>query len=229
MALNSTYVLVSVVCLLCAACMPQFRAASPGQAIPGSPHIARASVEGFTIEAEVDSWKGDRQTLEDVLTPVKVNISNEGRHAVSLRYRNFALSNPSGVRSSALPPFKIQGTVDVPAPLISPAFRHRNFALYPYYRFYGPAFPLWRDDWGWDSAWYGSYYRYWQQNLPTEDMLRKAIPEGVLNSGGSVEGYLYFQRVPKAAQEVHLEATLMDASTHQQFGTIRIPFEREGK
>jgi hypothetical protein len=224
----SKLLLTSAVCLSLAACTNRFRAASPVNKIPGSTHVARASVQGFTADVEIGSWNGDPANLEEVVTPVKVKMSNEGNHAVSLRYRDFALSNPSGIRSSALPPFKIQGTVDVPAP-IAPAFGYRNFALYPYYRFYGPAIPFWHDAWGWDAGWYNSYYGYWQRDLPTEDMLRKAIPEGVLNPGGSVNGYLYFQRVPKDAPAVQLEATLVDANTHQGFGTIRIPFEREGK
>ena len=57
-------------------------------------------------------------------------------------------------------------------------------------------------------------------------MIRNAIPEGVLNPGGEVDGYLYFQRVPSMTPSLEFNATLVDAKTHQQFGHIRIPFER---
>ena len=224
---------LSVVALLLAALFPiacarPFRAASASQQVPGSPNEATASTAGVTFEVEVDAWNGDPITLNTVLTPVKVSISNEGPHAVSLRYRNFTLKNPDGISSSALPPFEIRGSTNDPSPVIAPNFRYRNFMAYPNYRFYGPRFRYWADDWGWDPAWYNSNYGYWQRDLPTADMLRKAIPEGVLNPGGSVEGYVYFQRVPDKTPAVELQVNLMDARSHTQFGTIRVPFEREG-
>ncbi|MGH9559639.1 MAG: hypothetical protein ACRD30_10400 [Bryobacteraceae bacterium] len=58
-------------------------------------------------------------------------------------------------------------------------------------------------------------------------MIRKAIPEGVVNPGGHVEGYLYFQKIPKDTQNLIFIARLNDARTHAEFGTIRIPFAKQ--
>jgi hypothetical protein len=179
------------------------------------------------MDVEVGSWQGDPQTLEQVLTPVRISIENEGDHTVSLRYQNFTLSNPAGARSTALPPFNIRGTVNTNDAPISPAFRYRGFMAYPGYRFYGPSFGYWTDNWGWDDRWYANSYGFWQRELPTADMLRQAIPEGVLNAGGELDGYLYFQKIPDNATAVQLEVVLMDARDHRQFGVLRIPFDRE--
>jgi hypothetical protein len=173
-----------------------------------------------------DTWNGDPAGLRDVLTPINLEIRNESTHPLSLRYRNFQISNPNGVQSNALPPFRIRGSVTESAP-ITPSFAYSNFYVYPYYGFYGPRIGYWGDGWGWDPLWYGTHYGYWQVNLPTADMLGKAIPEGVINPGGNVKGYLYFQKVPQDAESLVFRGTLIDATTHQRFATMTVPFERE--
>lgn len=224
--IRNGYVTWSLISFLFAAgCTRPFHAALPANAVPGSPRLGHASTNGLSIDVEIDSWQGDPSTLTNVLTPVKMKVNNEGEHAVVLRYRDFTLSNPEGTRSAALPPFEIQGTVNTSP--VRPAFPFRNYMLYPSYGFYGPGFAYWPDYWGWDPGWYDSYYGYWQRNLPTQDMLEKAIPEGMLNPGGSVEGYLYFPHVPSKAKSVEFQATLMEAQSHERFGTLLIPFQRK--
>ena len=207
-----------------------FVPASRANVVPNAPYTGRATVAGIAMDVKVNSWRGDPADLESIVTPVKLTVTNEGNHPLSLRYKDFTLSNPTGVQSSALPPFKIRAyeTEAQPEPIV-PAFAYRNFLLYPYYGFYGPSLAFWPDDWGWDSAWYGTYFGYWQKSLPTADMLQKAIPEGVLNPNGSLSGYLYFQRVPGTAPALEFDAALIDARTHDRIGKIGIPFETESK
>jgi hypothetical protein len=214
--------------ILLAACGHPFQAASPNQAVPGSPRVAQAAVQGLSMNTEVDDWNGDPAGLDSVLTPVKVTLNNEGNHPVSLLYRNFTLASSQGVRTEAIPPFKINGSTD-PAPTpMAPMFAYQGFYPYPYYGFYGPGFGYWPNSWGWNAGWYNSAYNYWSsRDLPTADMLRKAIPEGVLNAGGKVSGYLYFQLIPPDTTSLDLQATLVDANTHQQFGMLDVPFVRK--
>jgi hypothetical protein len=56
-------------------------------------------------------------------------------------------------------------------------------------------------------------------------MLRQALPEGTLEEGGSVTGFLYFQDVSEREGRVTLQARLVDARTGEQFGTLSIPFD----
>jgi hypothetical protein len=55
-------------------------------------------------------------------------------------------------------------------------------------------------------------------------MLEQALPEGVVESDGSVSGFLYFPAVGKREEQVTFEMKLVDAKTAETFGTARIPF-----
>ena len=133
-----------------------FVPASAANIVPGT---ARTTVSNVTMDVKLNSWTGDPSGLKDLLTPVKVEIVNQGDRPLSIRYSDFMISNPVGVQSAALPPFKVHAytTESAPAPII-PAFTYNRFFVYPCYGLYGPAIAVWPDDWGWDSAWYGGYY-----------------------------------------------------------------------
>jgi hypothetical protein len=55
-------------------------------------------------------------------------------------------------------------------------------------------------------------------------MVRQALPQGTLEPGGTVTGFLYFQDVSEREGSVTLQARLVDARTGEQFGTLSIPF-----
>jgi hypothetical protein len=56
-------------------------------------------------------------------------------------------------------------------------------------------------------------------------MLEQALPEGTLEAGGRVEGFLYFQGVAERESQVVLQARLVDGRTGEPFGTLDIPFQ----
>lgn len=84
--------------------------------------------------------------------------------------------------------------------------------------------------------------------LPTLDMLRKAVPEGRLEPGGSFTGWVYFPEEaagpPETAGDgaaddegegegegdgrVRLRLELLDDGSGEAFGRVRIDFRREG-
>jgi len=86
---------------------------------------------------------------------------------------------------------------------------------------YGPGYGYYDPFWGPYASW---YWRPPPEPLPTRDMLRNALPEGTLDTGGTVTGFLYFQNVSVREGSVTLQASLVDARTGEQFGTISIPF-----
>jgi hypothetical protein len=61
-------------------------------------------------------------------------------------------------------------------------------------------------------------------HLPTKSMLRRGIPEGVVNNGGFIRGFLYFQKPSSGDHSLEFTAKLVDARSGQQLGTIRVPF-----
>lgn len=223
-----TALAVAGIAALSACAHPHYVPVEPANFVPNERDVGGASVEGVVIRADVDTWKGDPDNLKTALTPVRVTIENNSNQPLSLRYPNFEVSNPAGVQVRALPPFQIHGSITESGP-ITPAYPWDGFMLYPGYGpYYGPGWALWGDNWGWDGGWYGTYWAEWQQDLPTRSMLEKAVPEGVLNPGGQVKGYLYFQKIPENVKNLVFVAELWNANTHQQIATVHIPFEKKG-
>jgi hypothetical protein len=56
-------------------------------------------------------------------------------------------------------------------------------------------------------------------------MLSQALPEGAIQSGGKIAGFVYFQSVADRESRVTFAMNLVDATNGQSFGQISIPFE----
>jgi hypothetical protein len=74
-----------------------------------------------------------------------------------------------------------------------------------------------------DAPYYAATFPAWPSGLPNEEIVSRALPEGVLDPGGRVDGFLYLRDRPRGTQLTFL-AALVDASTGQPFGTVQIPF-----
>ena len=62
--------------------------------------------------------------------------------------------------------------------------------------------------------------------LPTGAMVQKALPEGVLEPGGRVTGFLYFEDIDVGKDDRATFVTdLVNASGGETVGAIRIPLE----
>lgn len=134
-----------------------------------------------------------------------VTIVNEGDVPVRIGYENFHLVSDSRRTFSALPPFRTDGqAVAVAGMAHYPPVR---FAYAPYLSphfagapIYDRPFPVSRvDREGFEPA-------IEHATLPTIDMLRKALPEGVLQPGGRVTGFVYFEGMGKETGRVRLLA-----------------------
>ena len=54
-----------------------------------------------------------------------------------------------------------------------------------------------------------------------------ALPEGVIQPGQNVSGYVYFQPVPGNVDRVTLDLELIDARSGDRFAIAKIPFETD--
>ncbi|HYO55957.1 hypothetical protein [Archangium sp.] len=222
------------------------------QPLPSTPTTqggaAVAEAHGVRLVADGDSWRGTPSDLERIVTPVRVRIENQGGRALRIDYEDFVLVGSSRFEYAALSPFELreEGTAAVGGSGVE-----GNVALSvgvgvgsPWRWRPGP-FPS-AFAWGpWGPGWYGSWYDpwygqgvydpfwgpssswYWRsppEPLPTRDMVRNALPEGTLDTGGTLTGFLYFQNVSEREGSVTLQARLVDARTGEQFGTLAIPF-----
>jgi hypothetical protein len=210
--------------LLAAACAhtPRLAPAPEAQRLPDDPGAAVASAAGVRVTVRSQSWKGEPRDLESIVTPLYVSVENDSATAIRIRYRDFTLTSSDGLQSPAIPPLSIQrpGTNVV---AVAPSFTaHRFLLLRPYGPFY-PAYPLWDGPFDWDPVFYDQFYSTWEPPLPTPDMLKQALPEGVLQPGGRVAGFLYFRRLRQEGGRVIFAQDVIVAETGERLATPRIP------
>lgn len=74
-----------------------------------------------------------------------------------------------------------------------------------------------------DLDYYNTYYARWRKPLPTQEMVARALPEGVLQPGGKASGFLYFERVDEDLGLVHFRGRLVNAGDGSQLGVVEIP------
>lgn len=215
---------LALVGLALAACVHQRELvpASGAQTLPGRPRTAEETVESVRVQADSDAWHAGR--VSDVLSPVRVTIENHRDRPLRVSYGQFTLGGPSGFRLAALPPYQVAasdalaGAVAVP-----PGFVGSGFLVAPWAaRYYRGVLP-WYGPFPYDPVYYNRWYGAWPPNLPNDEVLRRALPEGVLQPGGQVNGFLFFKEQPPGTQ-LSLFMALVDAESGQSFGTIAIPF-----
>jgi hypothetical protein len=182
--------------------------------------------EGVRLIADPDAWRGTPEVVEEI-TPIKVTIENRHGSAIRVLYSHFALISPPGKRFSALPPFAIEGEVEVAAPPPPPGvpmFHSRDFFVSPFHHHYVPGVPTAGEPFPYDPFYYDRYYGEWEEiELPTDYMKSAALPEGDIRDQGEVAGFLYFEKVV-GVEDVELHMDLMEAEDGTIFGRIRIPF-----
>ncbi len=183
------------------------------------------TVQGVTVVAKPNAWRWTPTDLNKKLTPVLVRVENGSGHELLLRYDGFRLVTGRGVEYAALPPFNIKGKVSQE---IGYAYNAPGFYVAPRLHPWYPAFGVWEDPFFY-GPYYSAYYPlYVQFELPTQDMLTRALPEGVLDPQGRITGFVYFpdlDAIEPQPTQVRLQFTLIDAKTRRRFGVISIPFK----
>jgi len=184
-----------------------------------------AQEHGVRLVASGDAWKGHPSYLGRIVTPVEVRLENQSGRPLRIDTADFTLVGGSRFEYAALTPIQLSqenasgvgGSGQAGAYVAEPRFVGRPFFgpgwFDPFYDpFYGPY----------------AYYPVQPEPLPTADMVRAALPQGTLQPGGALTGFLYFQNVGAREGQVTLRARLVDARTGMQFGTLDIPFQVEG-
>lgn len=210
--------LVSIGC----AHTPQLVPAPNAPRDPATPGAAKVQVAGVDVSVGGQSWSGSPWDLASFVTPLYVRVQNSSAVPVQIRYSQFWLSS-RGLQTPAIPPFHIQRPGSA-AMAIAPAFSADGFYLYPPYSGFYPGMPLWAGPWDYDPFFYEEMYGTWTPSLPTRDMLQQALPEGVLQPGGSAAGFLYFNHLRQPGPTTFF-AQLVQADTRALIGVARVPME----
>ncbi|QSQ12389.1 hypothetical protein [Myxococcus landrumensis] len=224
----------TAVLLLVAGCATEktLRPSTEAQVLPDRKNTAVAEAAGVKLVADGSAWKGSPSNLEGTLTPVYVRLENHSGRTLRIENEDFQLIGAqSRFRYSALPAFPV-GSAERSSSMMDEGTGGSGRSS----TFYVGAGPGWRSGWGWRGGWgspfYGPYYPgppYWgyqcEEPLPTRDMLRKSMPEGTLEDGGTMQGFLYFQSVSGRDEGVVLQARPVDANSGEVLGTLDIPFQ----
>ena len=208
--------------LLAAGCAHQARLVPAPGAERAADGSAVASAAGVVVSVDSRRWSGSPPDLPALVTPLYVSVANNSSAPVRIRYREFSLTDLSGLETAAIPPFQLQRPGTEPSPAYPPAFASRRFLLYSPYRHYYPGMPIWGGPWDYNPLFYDRSYGTWQPSLPTRDMLQQALPEGVLQPGGEVAGFLYFHRL-RDTGPVMFSADLIDPDSRAMIGSVQIP------
>jgi hypothetical protein len=187
---------------------------------------ATAQDAGVEVEARVHAWAWEPSRLETELTPVLVQIVNGSVRPLRVRLGDFALVDGAGRSHAALPPYDIEA--EVAEPIEGYAHGAVGFRVAPYLGTFYPRSAAY-SAFAYDPLYYSSYYPLMSElELPTADMLAHALPEGVVEPGGRVAGFLYFELVEEPAQDaVRFRFALFDATSDERFGQVEIPFRAE--
>jgi hypothetical protein len=212
---------------------PQLVPAPGAERVSPGGSIAVTSASDVTVTVDPDAWRGSVQ-IGNAVTPMHVKIENQSDNKLRIRYSDFAMIAGNGDRYAALPPYDIRGTVAGPAPArgYSPVdrlgFTYDGFYVAPFYRFIYPGLAVYDGHpFLFDPLYYEHYYPYWRQarvELPTAEMLRFALPEGMLEEGGVLAGFLYFEPVDAEVSPVTFQADVVDIVSGKMIATLEIPF-----
>jgi hypothetical protein len=198
---------------------------APGAEVSESyANYATASAGGVEILVNGNTWPG-REEVRTEITPVRVIVRNRSGVPVRIGYDSFELIDSVRNQYAALPPFSIDETISEPVARYYPARGYYSAGYYsPFYPGFGP---FWGDPFPYSSSYYDRHYGYWREiELPTEEMLELALNEGVLEDGGEVTGFLYFEKVDPETRQVRFKAELSNAGEEgaEPVATVSIPF-----
>lgn len=223
--------------LLLAGCAspPQLVPAPEAERVVPGGTIAVTSAAGVTVAVDPDAWRGSVR-IDNAVTPMHVQIENKSDRKLRIRYSDFAMVAENGDRYAALPPYDIRGSVTDPrlaqrySPVDRLGFTYDGFHVAPFYRFMYPSVSVYdAHRFAIDPLYYEHYYPYWSRarvELPTAEMLRFGLPEGVLDEDGVLAGFLYFERIGSqlSPPEVTFQADVVDVVSGERVATLEVPF-----
>lgn len=201
---------------------PDLAPARPVQKATDDTAIAR---EGpVRLLAESDAWESVPRDLDETVTPIEVTVRNVGAVPVEVRYESFVLDLGEET-VHPMPPYRIdQGALE-PSP-VNPTFASEGYAAAPYYRGMYSGISTTRHPFAYDYApYYRRYARAWRTQ-PSRNVMAAAMPEGTIEPGGFIRGFLYFEHfeADDVPRTVELSYRARNARDGDPLPEVSIPF-----
>ncbi len=190
--------------------------------VPGAPGAAFSLASGVRCSADVAGWEGRPDDLPDTVTPVKVRLMNSSGKPLRVLYQEFALVGAEGRRYQPIPVLPLEP--DASSPRLDPIYAASKFFVSARYHDVYQGFDAWPQPLERDDDFYTTQFRRWGDQRPSFSALRKALPEGVLDNGGVISGYLYFETPIRREGAVTFEAELDDDAGQGTIASLKIPF-----
>lgn len=194
----------------------------PGEALRDD-EDATLRIAGVRARVYGDAALALPSPAASAVTAVRLVLENHGDEPVRLRYRELWLLEPDGRVRLALPPLVV-GRGEPPEG-VRTAFGHTRFRVAPGYDRVHTALSSWSGPFSVDPTYAPTYFTRWPPPLPTTEMVARALPEGVLEPGGRIDGLVYFEGISPLSEEVTLVAELVNAQTGGVMGTLHVPFQ----
>lgn len=194
---------------------------APGEVLRGDEDAAMRAA-GVRARVYADPALALPSPAEGQVTAVRLVLENHGDEPVRLRYRELWLIEPDGRLRLALPPF-VNGRA--PPEGVRTAFGHTRFFVAPGYERVHTTLAAWSGPFQEDPYYGPTHFARWTPPLPTPEMVSRALPEGVLEPGGRLDGLVYFEGVSALSSEMTLVAELVNARTGGLMGTLHVPFQ----
>lgn len=169
--------------------------------VPDGPGVAGPilqEVPGLQVAVEAGAWNARPSSLPDTVLPLLVTLSNTGDHPVVVARQDFALLDQANRQYSSIPPADVAamyggggGSGVAVSPSVgfgssSGGWGNRSFA--------GGGLGFTFGSWGSDIR----------------DIVPLALPDGPIQPGAAVRGFLYFPRPAPDTQGVRLVAVFPD-------------------
>ncbi len=206
----------------CRSVSPDLEPADPSQEVPTGEDAAMDRSDGLRMIVQTTPWPG-QHLIEMEVTPVRVHIANDGSRPVAVRYDDFVIVNERGKTYRALYPHQTSGEVPpstVREQVEEPRFEHEAFSVAAHQQVFYPGVLQ-----VYDGSFIPSHAaEHLWGDLPTAEMRAWALPEGVVQPGGYIEGYLYFQKVSADDARLTVRATLSKPGNGEAIARFALPF-----
>jgi len=193
---------------------------------PAASNVERGELAGVRLQVEPAGRQVKREAAGAVL-PVRLSLWNNSGRPLRFRFEDLALVGRGEPLAALLPvpagndALGDERGIGGAGSAVEPTFQHQGFHVAaPYARYYA-GLPAYNGPFDIDERYEGNHFAAWAAPSSPEQ-LAQALPEGVIDDGGSISGIVYFARPPQYAGPLNLNAALVDARTGEHFGTVQL-------